>query len=253
MPLPKKKVYLERAISKRGFASRKEANSLIKMGKVTIDGKKIFDPLFLVYPETMKIKIEGVETKKKTMPILIMFNKPKDCVTTTKDEKNRKTVFDYLTEFEFKLISVGRLDYKTTGLLFFTNENLIMEFLTNPKNEIKRTYVATIRNEILESTILNLLTGIKTKEGFYKANSIEILKKSKKESHIKVTLLEGKNREIRNMFKHFNHEVTDLKRISFGDFFLDINIGKNRIVSFEELAINIPQTKPLLKKLLLIK
>lgn len=250
----KNKVPLERALSKRGLASRKEASLLIEAGKISIGGKVITDPFFLVVPETMKVKIEGMDKKKDEAfhPLFIVFNKPKSCITTTKDEKNRKTVYDYLTNLEARVVSVGRLDFATCGLLFFTNINRLMDFLTEPKNSIPRTYHVSVRGEVSLKTLEQLHQGVVDKEEKLKAEKVVILKASQRETHLLVTLTEGKNREIRRLFKYFRHEVTSLKRISFGNFELDVEVGKYRKVEFDELAKKIPQTKALLERLHLL-
>lgn len=245
-------VPLERALSKRGLASRKEARELIEQGLVTINGKIIKDALYLVVPETMQVTIAGKKNEEAFVPLFLVFNKPKSCVTTTKDEKNRKTVYDYL-DLKQKVISVGRLDFATTGLLFFTNVNRLMDFLTDPKNQIERTYAVTVRGEVTENTIQKLTSGIQDKDETLKAKKIEIQKVSGKESHLFVTLDEGKNREIRRLFEACKHEVTALKRISYGNFELgDLDNGQYREIPFSELVVKIPQTRNLLQQLKLI-
>lgn len=248
------KVPLERALSKRGLASRKEAQKLIAEGKIKISGRVITDPFFMVTPETMEVEIEGQAPSpiESTIPRFLMLHKPKGCVTTTKDEKNRTTVYDYLKELDTRVISVGRLDFATTGLLFFTNVNRLMDFLTDPQTKIERSYSVTVRGEVTSEIIQQLVSGIQDKEEKLQAKRIDLRKSSQKESHLLVTLTEGKNREIRRMFEHFKHEVTALKRVSYGNFDLDVEVGQWREVSFGELAKKIPQTKSMLEKLKLL-
>lgn len=248
------KVPLERALSKRGLASRKEAQKLIAEGKIKIQGRIVTDPFFMVTPETMEVEIEGKAATKAEpfLPRFLMLHKPKSCVTTTKDEKNRSTVYDYLKNVDARMISVGRLDFATTGLLFFTNITRLMDFLTDPQTNIERSYIVTVRGEVKNETQQALLNGIMDEGEKLQAKKIELKKSSQKESHLLVTLTEGKNREIRRMFDHFGHEVTSLKRVSYGNFDLDIEVGQWREVSFKELSEKIPQTKAMLEKLKLI-
>jgi 23S rRNA pseudouridine2605 synthase len=246
------KVPLERALSKRGLASRKIARELIEKGQVFLSGKMIKDPLYLVTPETMQVRIEGVEAKPDFSPLFLVMNKPKSCVCTTNDEKNRKTVYSYLSHIEQKIISVGRLDFATTGLLFFTNVNRLMDFLTDPKNEISRSYYVTVRGELTEEKCLKLCEGLYDQDEFLKAEKVVLKKSSQKESHFIILLKEGKNREIRRLLQAIGHEVTALKRISYGNFELDLEPGQSRNVNFQELAEKIPETKELLKRLNLI-
>jgi 23S rRNA pseudouridine2605 synthase len=246
------KVPLERALSKRGLASRKVARELIEKGQVFISGKVIKDPLYMVTPETMDVKIEGHQTAPEFSPLFLVLNKPKSCVCTTKDEKNRKTVYSYLTHIDQKIISVGRLDFATTGLLFFTNVNRLMDFLTDPKNEISRSYYVTVRGELTEEKCQKLCIGLYDQDEFLKAEKVVLKKSSQRESHFVIILKEGKNREIRRLLLAIGHEVTALKRISYGNFELDLEPGESRLVTFQELAQKIPETKDLLSKLNLL-
>ena len=226
-------VKLERAFSKLGYASRKVAQELILQGHVTVDGKLVKDPSFLVRPEIAKIEIRQnkIEIAEK---MYFLFHKPRGVVTTRKDEKGRKTVFDYFKSYSCYLHAVGRLDFATSGLLLLTNDTGFSAYYTDPKNEIERKYIVTVRgrftNEKLEFAVQGLNTGGET----LSAKSIEILKVSGKETKMKVTLVEGKNREIRRLFQALGHEVTKLKRISFGIFELgDLEVGEVRKVIFD--------------------
>ncbi len=113
---------------------------------------------------------------------------------------------------------VGRLDMATTGLLLFTNDTILADWLLDPKNKIPRTYVVTVKGNPSSEAIKQLLKGISDKNEMLKASSIEVKKVSGKESVLVFSLLEGKNREIRRMCKHIGHEVIKLKRITFGKY-----------------------------------
>jgi 16S rRNA U516 pseudouridylate synthase RsuA-like enzyme len=129
------KVPLERALSKLGLASRTEARALITAGRVQVNGVVKNNPGFLVTPETVKIAIDGVESGKSAWR-MILLNKPKGVITSRRDEKGRKTVFDLLPEDCQRLHAVGRLDFATTGLLLLTNDTRASAWLTDPENEV---------------------------------------------------------------------------------------------------------------------
>jgi 23S rRNA pseudouridine2605 synthase len=140
--------------------------------------------------------------------MVLAFNKPRGVVTTTKDPEGRPTVFDVLRETGVTdhLLAVGRLDRASTGLLLFTNDSQLANRLTDPATAVPRRYVVTVRGLVSPEDAAS-----------FAGADIEIRKASKRETHLFVTLRQGKNREIRNMFAGIGHEVTRLHRIAYGD------------------------------------
>ena len=230
----KKKTELQRLLSKLGIASRSQAAKLIKAGKVSVNGKINKDP-FAYISVAAKIVVEqaSAPTASSAEKVLIAFNKPKGVVTTASDEKGRKTVYEVLPKEFQHLKPVGRLDMATTGLLLFTNDPYLADALLDPKNQVKRTYVVTVNGAPSQHAIDRLCGGIQDAGEILRAKEIEVRKKSGKETILIVTLEEGKNREIRRMFKAVNHEVIKLKRIAFGEIELgDLAVGTVRVVSW---------------------
>ena len=232
-----KRTELQRLLSKRGFASRSKASALIAQGKVSVNGKIVRDPRAYVSIAS-KLVVVGAELKslEKNQKILISFHKPAGIVTTSSDEKGRKTVYDLLPETYRHLKAVGRLDMASTGLLLFTNDNKLADSLLDPKNKIPKQYVVKVHGSPSPETIDSMLGGIKDKGEVLKASDITIKKLSKKESTLLMTLNEGKNREIRRLCELCGHEVISLKRISVGNIDLGtLEIGKVRVEDFESL------------------
>ncbi len=224
------KVALERALSKLGVASRSQTRKLIDEGRIKVDGRIIKDPLFLLVPETANIRIDG-KPVVKSLEHTIMMYKPKGYVTTKKDEKNRKTVYDLLPAELQHLHPVGRLDMATTGLLLMTTDTQLSNYLTDPANAIPRTYVLTVEGNISDDDIKKISAGIMDEGELLKPTKITLRKASNKESHLIIELCEGKNREIRRMFQAINHEVTALKRIAFGMYELgDLKLGEIKVI-----------------------
>ena len=209
------KVALERALSKMGLASRSQTRRWISEGKLKVNGEIIKDPFYLVVPEKDKFILDGLPLKR-TLRQAIMLYKPKSVVTTRCDEKGRATVFDLLPEEFRHLHAVGRLDMATTGLLLLTNDTRLSSYLTDPLNAILRTYAVIVEEKFTHEKLQKALLGVWDEGEFLKPAKITLRKVSNKESHLIVELTEGKNREIRRLFKSLGHEVTHLKRIAFG-------------------------------------
>lgn len=239
--MKKGKVPLERALSKLGLASRTQTAEWVREGRLKVNGVLRLNAQFLVTPETARFELDG---KSLTRPEwqAIAFYKPKLCVTTHSDERGRKTVYDYLpSEFGF-LHSIGRLDWATTGLLILTNDSKLSSYMTNPENAVIRTYLVTVRGEVTEKDLKQIRSGIQVeseiegKTEWLRVESIKLQKASARESHLEISLTEGKNREIRRIFEHLGHEVVRLKRVSYGKIELgSLMPGEFRIVSREEL------------------
>ncbi len=239
------KVALERALSKMGVASRSQTRGWILEGKLKVNGKIIKDPLYLVVPEKDAFVLDGKPLKPNDRQTVMLY-KPKAVVTTRSDEKGRKTVFDLLPP-EFKNFHpVGRLDMATTGLLLLTNDTKLSAYLTDPAHAILRAYVVVVKGEVTPEKLAKAAEGIWDKNEFLKPHKITLRKVSQRESHLIVELIEGKNREIRRLFESSGHEVTSLKRVSFGALQLgDMQPGKFRYLTLEEVQAVSP---PYLKK-----
>jgi 23S rRNA pseudouridine2605 synthase len=220
---------LSRVMSKQGLCSRSEAERLAKEGNVHIDGKLIRNPETLVAIDS-RIEITGSSNPKsvsKKQLFYVVMNKRKGVVTTAKDELNRETVYDDLNAFlktnhiSERLFAVGRLDKESEGLLLFTNDNEFSDFLTNPKNQIPKTYRVLLHHVITDEEVEKIRSGIEIKirgESFFV--KLESLNKIKPKE-IEITLTEGKNREVRRVFEAIKNKVEKLTRIQFADFKLE--------------------------------
>jgi 23S rRNA pseudouridine2605 synthase len=236
-----KKVALVRALSKLGYASRSQAYGLIRSGRVQVNGRVANDPALLVAPGLTRIEIAGVDLDPAAWRCIVL-NKPRSVVTTRSDPEGRKTVYDLIADLDARVVPVGRLDLASTGLLLLTNDTRLADWLTDPATGVVRRYVVTVRGEFSDEAVQSLTKGIVDRGETLKAASIEILKRSKRETHLIVELTEGKNREIRRILKAAGHEVTRLKRIAFGGIELgDLAPGKWRDVSADEIRAAFPK------------
>jgi 23S rRNA pseudouridine2605 synthase len=239
-PLRPGEVTLERALSKLGLASRSEARRWIAAGTVRVDGAVCTDPARAVVPERASIQVDGRAVQRAAFRCL-MLHKPRGYVTTRSDPQGRPTVFDLVAEPHTHLIAVGRLDLATSGLLLLTNDTRLADILTDPANAIPRVYLVAVRGRWDEGKSLLVKEGVVDAEEVLSAAEVVVRKVSGRESLLVVTLVEGKNREVRRLMKAAGHEVTRLKRVAFGGLDLgDLPAGRCRELSFTELSAAFP-------------
>lgn len=215
MPKPSHKFALERALSKLGLASRSQTRAWILEGRLEVNGKTVSDPLHTILPGKDTITVDGKEVRQKGRQTILLY-KPRSVVTTRSDERGRRTVFHLLPEELQSLHPVGRLDMATTGLLLLTNDTSLSAYLTDPANAIPRIYAVSVRGKVTDEEFQKISRGVRDKGEFLKPLKLALRKVSNRESHLVVTLTEGKNREIRRIFESIGHEVMSLKRIAFG-------------------------------------
>jgi 23S rRNA pseudouridine2605 synthase len=232
-------VTLERALSKLGLASRTEGRKLIEAGSVRVDGRVARNPGLWLNPERAKIEIAGREVGAPavTSPRYFILHKPRGVVTTRSDERGRPTIYSLLEGLGLHVVAAGRLDMASTGLLILTNDTKFAAWITDPENRIPRVYLVTVTGEVTDERAAELSEGVRDAGEWLRPESLVVRKRSRRESHLVVELCEGKNREIRRLMASAGHEVTALKRVSFGGLKLDdLAAGKWREVSREEIA-----------------
>jgi len=233
-------VPLYRALSRLGSASRSAAQELIELGQVTVNGAVCRDPERRVNLETAVIRQQGQPLDRAPRTVIMLY-KPRSIITSTKDEQNRPTVYSLLPPALHKLHCVGRLDFATSGLLLLTNDSRLSNWLTEPANAVPRVYTVTVRGKMTEPDADKMRAGIVDDDETLRAASVLVRKASGRESHLVLTLQQGKNREIRRLCKALGHEVTRLKRVSFGGLTLGtLQPGEFRQISDEELRAAIP-------------
>jgi len=206
---------LNRALSKLGILSRAQATVAIRAGRVRVDGRVVRDPATLVMPERVRLIVDG-ERRGRAAWRAILFHKPRGVVTTRVDPERRRTVYDVLGDDMRGLVTVGRLDLATSGLLVLTSDTRLADWIADPVNAVSRVYVVAVRGRVLERDIETLITGVDIGGETLRAEAVMIRKASNRESHLEVELREGKNREVRRLFEAIGHEVTRLKRIRLG-------------------------------------
>ena len=204
-------------MARSGVCSRREAEELVAQGRVTINGEVVESPAFNVVGDE-KILLDGEKLPAIQMTKLWLYHKPVGLVTTHKDEKNRATVFDNLPANMPRVISVGRLDLNSEGLLLLTNSGELARKLELPTNGWVRRYKVRVFGAVNPDKLKALQNGIVVDGVEYGAIRAEIESKQGANTWLNVSLREGKNREIRRVMKALGLEVSRLIRLSYGPF-----------------------------------
>ncbi len=224
-----------RVISKLGICSRKQAIELIKSGKVRLNGKTVLDPGIMAFFNS-DILINGEKAQKK-QKLYILLNKPVGCVTTRSDERGRETVYKFLSGVDKWLFPVGRLDKDSEGLLLFTNDSDFGEKMTDPDFNVPRTYEVLISGSLSDGELACIRRGTDIGRGeISKPASVKIKNTVPWGVGLEITLIGGKNREIRRLFAGYGKTVLKLKRTSFGPFKLgSLKPGEWRRLKADEI------------------
>ena len=230
---------INKYIASCGVCSRRKAEEFVLQGKVKVNGKVIANLATDIDETNDTVIVDGQKITPVSRFIYIMMYKPKGCVCTLKDEKGRKTVLDYLGDFEGKRIfPVGRLDYDTEGLLLLTNDGDFSNRLMQPSSEIPKTYIAKVEGEILESDLARLRKGVTIDGVKLNRCKIKVLGVENNISRLEITIYEGKNREIHKMFETIGKEIIFLKRVKIGDLKLGgLARGSYRYLTDKELNL----------------
>lgn len=227
---------LQKVIALSGYCSRRKAEELINLGKVKVNGRTIRE-MGTKVESTDIIEVEGNPLEQVEDKVYYLLNKPRGIVATAKDDKGRKTVVD-LIKTSKRIYPVGRLDYDTTGLILLTNDGELTNFLTHPKNNIEKVYVAKLKGIITKEQLKRLCNGViidgkKTSKA--KAKVLKIDKKTNS-SVVELIIHEGRNHQVKNMFKVLGYEVLKLKRESIAFLTLDgVPSGEYRQLSIKEV------------------
>ena len=203
--------------------SRREVEKLILDGRVKIDETIIYKPNVNV-TSANTIHLDNKKINFKQQIQLYKYYKPRGFLVTHSDPKNRKTIFDNLPKKFENMITVGRLDYDSEGLLLMTNSGDIKRKMELPNNNWKRIYRVRVYGKVNKDIVLKLRKGLKIKTIQYKPIDAKIDNESKSYTWLTMTLTEGKNREIRNIFEYFGMSVTRLIRVAYGPYKLNNHI-----------------------------
>ena len=203
---------LQKILSQAGIASRRASETLMLEGRVSVNGKTVMELGTKADPARDDIRVDGSRIKKAQQHIYLLMNKPRGYVTTRSDPHKRKTVLDLLKGVREYIYPVGRLDYETEGLLILTNDGELAAKLTHPRHEIARVYEARVLGEPDDHDLSRLSKGI-TIEGRRTAPA-EVVTLGP--GHLRITVREGRNRQVRKMCDAIGHPVDELRRVAIG-------------------------------------
>lgn len=224
---------IDKALSSLGITSRRNVELFLQKNTVSYNGKKVSLPGERI-ENLSKITINGHQIKKPNL-VYFKLNKPKGYISTLKDEYNRKNIIG-LVKTNARIFPIGRLDKDTHGLILLTNDGELTNRLIHPKHHIPKVYELTVLGNINATQLKSLKNGVKLEEGITNKAIAEVVNKDDKKTIIKLTIFEGKKRQIRRMCEALKINLKDLKRMEFGPIKLgDLKIGESKILTESEL------------------
>ena len=227
---------LNKYLASCGAASRRGADELIRSGRVKVNAAVVTEPGARVETDNDTVTLDGKKVTPVSKMTYIMLYKPKGCITSVRDDKGRKTVYDYLDVEVPHLVPVGRLDYDTEGLLLLTNDGELANRLTHPSGEVPKTYLVRAEGQFPEHILAKLRKGVEIDGAKTKRSKVKLLEQDEKEGKLLVTITEGRNRQIRRMFEAVERNVVFLKRMAIGELRLGgLARGKWRYLRDEEV------------------
>jgi 23S rRNA pseudouridine2605 synthase len=229
---------LQKFLAQAGLGSRRSCEQLIKDNKVYVNGKLAV--LGTKVLETDEVIFDGEKVLLKTADLkVIMLNKPRGLLSSKKDDKKIKLVFDFLPKVQNEpdWIAVGRLDINTSGLMLFTNDGTLAHQLMHPSFEIDREYLVRARGYFNEQKKKNMLSGVKIEDQVYQFSDIVTGEKQSSNQWFSVCMLTGKNREVRKLFESQDLEVSRLKRVRIGPIFLPSTLKEGSCINLTESQI----------------
>jgi 23S rRNA pseudouridine2605 synthase len=226
-----KRIRLQKALAQAGIASRRAAEELIRKGRVSVNGRVVTDMGEHVDLQTDNVCVDQVPVAAAQMKIYLLFNKPKHCVTTSRDPQGRKTVFDCIPDLGVRLFPVGRLDYDAEGLLLFTNDGALANRLQHPRYGVSKTYEVKVRGHVGEDALRRLRTGVELDEGTTAPAEVQVMRILPRATWLRIVLHQGWNRQIKRMAEGVGHPVLKLKRVSFGT----LGLGKTALGAYRSL------------------
>ncbi len=240
---------LHKVLAHAGFGSRRKCEQLIVAGAVQVDGRTVTELGVKVDPARQKIKC-GDRYLKAAPPVAYILNKPRGVVTTTNDERGRKTVLDCMQGVRERLYPAGRLDADSQGLVVMTNDGALTEKLTHPRFRVPKTYHVIVRGLLPPDIVSKVQRGVWLSEGKTGPVRVRVVKRTREATVLEVTLHEGMNREVRRVFARWGFKVKRLKRVRIGGLALGgLSEGQFRRLAPEDLqrlltSDRLPAPKP---------
>ncbi|MBI2619905.1 MAG: rRNA pseudouridine synthase [Ignavibacteriales bacterium] len=227
-------VRLNRYLALAGVGSRRKNDELILSGAVKINGRVVKELGTRVHPARDRVMVQGKTVELAQKYVYILFNKPKDCITTVSDERGRTTVMHYVRVRQ-RVYPIGRLDRDTTGILLLTNDGALAHQLTHPSFEVEKVYRARLDRGIVDADVRSLMKGIRLREGAIKVRQAAVLPATRK-TEVLITVHEGRNHLVKRIFEKIGYDVKRLDRVAFaGLTTTGVARGKWRFLNWTEV------------------
>lgn len=230
---------LQKIIAAAGVASRRKAEELITSGLVQVNGTVVTELGSKADPDVDHVRVNGKLLKREQRHTYLLLNKPKGYVTTVSDPEKRPTVMDLMHGIKGRVYPVGRLDYASEGLLLMTNDGDLAHRLMKAASHVAKTYLVKVAGTPTEDAIAKLRAGVSiaTDDGKRVRTSAAAVRVVKEAANpwYEITLIEGRNRQIRRMFEAVGHHVEKIKRVKYGPLTLDVPPGEFRSLTLKEI------------------
>ncbi|MDI6711748.1 MAG: pseudouridine synthase [Anaerosomatales bacterium] len=228
---------LQKYLARAGVASRRAAEEMIAAGRVSVNGAVVTAMGVKVMPGVDRVEVDGRAVEPPSDHVYLMLNKPAGYVTTLKDPLGRPIVADLLPDVGRRVYPVGRLDADTTGLLLLTDDGDFSQTLMHPRFHVPKTYRARVEGTPSEQALDKLRRGVVLADGPTRPAEVVLIERQAGSSVVRITIREGRKRQVRRMFKHIGHPVIELHRERIGPVELgDLAQGAVRPLSTEEVA-----------------
>ncbi|MFW6437464.1 MAG: pseudouridine synthase [Armatimonadota bacterium] len=220
---------LQKLLARAGLGSRRSCEELISAGRVTVNGKKI-EKLGVKASPDDDIRVDGRPINIPKGHVYLVLNKPPGYVTTKDDPHGRPTVMDLVpNELRDRVFPVGRLDQDSTGLLMLTDDGNLAQRLLHPKHHVEKEYLADVEGTPSESQLRRLRSGVELEDGRTQPAEVMLVAQGSGEARLRVTITEGRNRQVRRMCAAIGHPVRRLKRVAMGPLRLgELSLGAVR-------------------------
>jgi 23S rRNA pseudouridine2605 synthase len=228
---------LQKVLARAGVASRRHSEELIEQGRVKVNGRVVRELGMSVDPQTATIFVDD-EPIRRERRVYVLLHKPRGVVCTNFAGESKPRAIDLVRGVRERLFTVGRLDEHSDGLVILTNDGEFANHVAHPRYEMPKTYLARVAGALTDASLARLLKGVWLAEGKAVADSISVVRRGREETVVRITLREGRNREIRRVLAKVGHKVVRLKRVRIGSLTLrNLAPGQWRFLAKPEVAM----------------
>ena len=230
---------IQKLLSSSGICSRRQAEALIKEGRLTVNNEKSHLGQMIDHKDLVRIDGKLIDLPKANSKLrVLMYHKDLGEISSKKDPEGRKTIFDSLPRINGgNWFSIGRLDINTSGIILFTNKGDFANQLMHPSSEVEREYVARIRGNVKEMDLEAMMNGVHLEDGIARFTDIQPGRKGNTNQWFAMVIIGGKNREVRRIWESRGFEVSRLKRVRFGGLFLPSTLKRGEFRELKEKEI----------------